>query len=212
MSGQQTSIKIRLCVLGDGNVGKSALTIRYFQDQFVEDWDPTIEDLYVKQDQMDGKFFQLEVQDTAGQEQFALLREDYIQHANGFLIVYSVAGNNAQRSLQNIDSYFNDIKRFHGEDIPIIVAANKIDLRREIEAEEGEAVVNRLKGNHQSMGYIETSAKTKYNVDEAFRKLCELVLRKQFPSKGNPDGRGGNGDRSPTPPPDDKFCGICSLQ
>ena len=46
MSAQQTSIKIRLCVLGDGNVGKSALTIRYFQDQFVEDWDPTIEDLY----------------------------------------------------------------------------------------------------------------------------------------------------------------------
>ena len=38
--------KIKLCVLGDGQVGKSALTIRYFQDEFVEGWDPTIEDLY----------------------------------------------------------------------------------------------------------------------------------------------------------------------
>lgn len=42
--------KIKICVLGDGNVGKSALTIRYFQDQFVEDWDPTIEDLYTRKD------------------------------------------------------------------------------------------------------------------------------------------------------------------
>lgn len=41
---------IKVCVLGDGNVGKSALTIRYFQDQFVEDWDPTIEDLYTRKD------------------------------------------------------------------------------------------------------------------------------------------------------------------
>ena len=52
-------------------------TVGYFQDQFVEDWDPTIEDLYVKKDQINGTFFQLEVQDTAGQEQFALLRDDY---------------------------------------------------------------------------------------------------------------------------------------
>lgn len=134
---------------------------------------------YVKQDQVDGKFFHLEVQDTAGQEQFALLREDYIQHAHGFLIVYAVAGNNAQKSMKNIETYFNDIKRFHGENIPIIIAANKIDLRREIKTEVGEEIVNKLKENHKSMAYIETSAKTKQNVPEAFKKLCELVLREQ---------------------------------
>jgi len=184
MAGQSPSIKIRLCVLGDGNVGKSALTIRYFQDQFVEDWDPTIEDLYVKQDQVDGKFFHLEVQDTAGQEQFALLREDYIQHAHGFLIVYAVAGNNALKSMKNIETYFNDIKRFHGENIPIIIAANKIDLRREIETEVGEDIVKKLKENHKSMAYIETSAKTKKNVPEAFKELCTLVLREQHSDKG----------------------------
>ena len=135
---------------------------------------------HVKQDQIDGKFFQLEVQDTAGQEQFALLREDYIQHAHGFLIVYAVAGNNAQRSMQNIETYFNDIKRFHGENIPIIIAANKIDLRREIEEKEGQEIVNKLRGNHKSMDYIETSAKTKQMVPEAFQRLCELVLKEQL--------------------------------
>lgn len=169
--------KIRLCVLGDGNVGKSALTIRYFQDQFVEDWDPTIEDLYVKRDQIDARFFQLEVQDTAGQEQFALLREDYIQNAHGFLIVFAVAGSNAQKSMQNLQTYFTDIRRFHGESIPIIVAANKIDLRRQIQKEEGEAMVEQLRQNHTRMGYIETSAKTKENVIQAFQRLCELVLQ-----------------------------------
>lgn len=210
MAGQAPSIKIRLCVLGDGNVGKSALTIRYFQDQFVEDWDPTIEDLYVKQDQVDGKFFHLEVQDTAGQEQFALLREDYIQHAHGFLIVYAVAGNNAQKSMKNIETYFNDIKRFHGENIPIIIAANKIDLRREIKTEVGEEIVNKLKENHKSMAYIETSAKTKQNVPEAFKKLCELVLREQHadePLKGEPTRREVEGSA-----PEPKGCLNCTTQ
>lgn len=209
MAGQSPSIKIRLCVLGDGNVGKSALTIRYFQDQFVEDWDPTIEDLYVKQDQVDGKFFHLEVQDTAGQEQFALLREDYIQHAHGFLIVYAVAGNNAQKSMKNIETYFNDIKRFHGENIPIIIAANKIDLRREIETEVGEDIVKKLKENHKSMAYIETSAKTKKNVPEAFKELCTLVLREQHSEMPPPkDPR----ETKPVEAREPKGCLNCTTQ
>merc|ERR1711920_152853 len=96
---------------------------------------------------------------------------------------YAVAGNNAQKSMQNIETYFHDIKRFHGENIPIIIAANKIDLRREIQEKDGQDIVNKLRENHQSMGYIETSAKTKFNVSEAFQKLCELVLREQNPNQ-----------------------------
>lgn len=170
---------IRLCVLGDGNVGKSALTIRYFQDQFVEDWDPTIEDLYVKKDQIDSIFFQLEVQDTAGQEQFALLREEYIRRSDGFIIVYSVAqqpptDDPEKTSFKNVSRYYDDIRQFHGEDVPILIAANKIDLRRTVNQEQGEALANRLK-----LKYIETSAKTKHNVTEAFQSLCEVILRRR---------------------------------
>ena len=47
-----TKPTLKICVLGDGAVGKSALTIRYFMNQFVTDWDPTIEDLYEKEDQI----------------------------------------------------------------------------------------------------------------------------------------------------------------
>lgn len=168
--------KIRLCVLGDGNVGKSALTIRYFQDQFVEDWDPTIEDLYVKKDALGGKFFQLEVQDTAGQEQFALLRNDYIRHADGFLIVYSVAQQpssepDSKTSFENVERYYNDIRAYHNDQKPVFIAGNKIDLRRVVSEGQGRELATRL-----GVGYIETSAKTKANVTETFQTLCQLVL------------------------------------
>jgi len=82
---------IKVCVLGDGNVGKSALTIRYFQDQFVEDWDPTIEDLYTRKDILNKQMYNLEVQDTAGQQNYSTLRDMYIRESQGFLIIFSVA-------------------------------------------------------------------------------------------------------------------------
>ena len=87
MGDKEQEDGIRICVLGDGNVGKSALTIRYIQGEFVESWDPTIEDLYTQYKEIEGRMFNIEVQDTAGQEEFAVLRQDYYQYADGFLIV-----------------------------------------------------------------------------------------------------------------------------
>ena len=66
-------------VLGIEFVGKSALSIRYFQNQFVPNWDPTVEDIYEKRGNYENLgMYNLQVQDTAGQECFRILREDYI--------------------------------------------------------------------------------------------------------------------------------------
>ena len=45
----------KLVVVGDGGVGKSALTIQFFQKMFVEDYDPTIEDSYIQHTSVDGQ-------------------------------------------------------------------------------------------------------------------------------------------------------------
>jgi len=180
---------LKICVLGDGAVGKSALTIRYFMNQFVTDWDPTIEDLYQKEDQINNQFFHLSVQDTAGQDWFKVLREDYIKNSQGFLIVYSVAEpqpdlsetqNNEEvkkSSFQNIRDHYDMIRRHHPDiSTPIQLVANKVDLRRHVSEDEGRALANEL-----NVKYIETSALRDSNVKEAFQEICTMLLASLAP-------------------------------
>ncbi|CAI4232853.1 unnamed protein product [Auanema sp. JU1783] len=89
-----TSSFLRIVVVGGGGVGKSALTIQFIQQYFVQDYDPTIEDSYTKQCFVDEDLCRLEVLDTAGQEEFSTMREQYLRSGNGFLIVYAVTDRN----------------------------------------------------------------------------------------------------------------------
>uniref|UniRef100_A0A158PAD1 Small monomeric GTPase n=1 Tax=Angiostrongylus cantonensis TaxID=6313 RepID=A0A158PAD1_ANGCA len=91
---------LRVVVVGGGGVGKSALTIQFIQQYFVHDYDPTIEDSYTKQCFVDEDLCKLEaygsftVLDTAGQEEFCTMREQYLRSGNGFLIVFAVTDRN----------------------------------------------------------------------------------------------------------------------
>jgi hypothetical protein len=69
----------RIVVVGAGGVGKSALTVRFIQGNFVEKYDPTIEDSYRKQVAVDGVACLLDIMDTAGQEEYSALRDQYMK-------------------------------------------------------------------------------------------------------------------------------------
>ncbi|OBT57295.1 hypothetical protein VE04_03448 [Pseudogymnoascus sp. 24MN13] len=101
MSGKM--ILYKLVVLGDGGVGKTALTIQLCLQHFVETYDPTIEDSYRKQVVIDGQSCMLEVLDTAGQEEYTALRDQWIRDGEGFVLVYSISSR----------SSFTRIQRFH---------------------------------------------------------------------------------------------------
>ena len=108
--------KIRLVLFGEGGVGKSALTIRYFQVTlkflpflkinfqrvFIDNYDPTIEDSYTKwvTASKNVRLF-LQVTDTAGQEEFLAIRDHYITNGDGFLLVYAV---NDKKSFEQLNS------------------------------------------------------------------------------------------------------------
>jgi len=66
-------------VLGSGGVGKSAITVQFVQGVFVEKYDPTIEDSYRKNVEVDGSQYLLEILDTAGTEQFTAMRDLYMK-------------------------------------------------------------------------------------------------------------------------------------
>ncbi|UJR28383.1 hypothetical protein I4U23_009624 [Adineta vaga] len=167
------AVTYKLVVVGDGGVGKSALTIQFFQKMFVEDYDPTIEDSYIQHVEVDKQVCVLDVLDTAGQEEFSALREQYLRKGDGFLIVYSVIDSN---SCKNSRQFYNQILRVKDKkSYPMILVANKIDLvhLRKISEEEGRELAAELQ-----IPYIETSAKVPpISVDIAFHELVRAIRR-----------------------------------
>ncbi|KAH7088659.1 ras-like protein [Auriculariales sp. MPI-PUGE-AT-0066] len=162
----------KLVILGGGGVGKSALTIQFFQNRFVDEYDPTIEDAYRRQCVIDDEIVNLDVLDTAGQEEYSAMRQQYMRTGEGFLLVYSIT---SRASFQEIDYMYELILRGKDADyFPVIVVANKCDLEyeRRVDRNEGRELARRLR-----CGLIETSAKQRINVDEAFYTLVREIRR-----------------------------------
>ncbi len=82
--------RYRIVVLGDGGVGKSALTLQYVQHNFIDYHDPTIEDAYQQRTVIDSEPCLLDILDTAGQVEFTAMREQYMRCGEGFIICYSI--------------------------------------------------------------------------------------------------------------------------
>lgn len=164
----------KLVVVGGGGVGKSALTIQFIQSYFVTDYDPTIEDSYTKQCVIDDVVARLDILDTAGQEEFSAMREQYMRSGEGFLLVYSVTDRN---SFEEIFKFHKQILRVKDRDeFPMLLVANKSDLesQRVVQSLEGQELAKSLK-----IRYIDASAKNRTNVDAAFYELVRIVRKFQ---------------------------------
>lgn len=161
----------KLVVVGAGGVGKSALTIQLIQNHFVEEYDPTIEDSYRKQVVIDGETCLLDILDTAGQEEYSAMRDQYMRTGEGFLCVFAV--NNA-KSFEDIAQYREQIKRVKDADeVPMVLVGNKVDLQsRAVYTDDG-----RQLADHFGIVYVETSAKTRQGVDDAFYTLVREIRK-----------------------------------
>ncbi|KAI0636230.1 ras protein [Trametes polyzona] len=172
MSRTQFMREYKLVVVGGGGVGKSALTIQFIQSHFLDEYDPTIEDSYRKQCIIDDEVALLDVLDTAGQEEFIPMREQYMRTGEGFLLVYSIADRN---SFDEISTFYQQILRVKDQDsFPAIVVGNKCDLEyeRQVGMNEGRALAH-----HIGCTFVETSAKTRINVDKAFSDLVREIRK-----------------------------------
>ncbi|EMG49328.1 RAS1 Ras-like protein 1 [Candida maltosa Xu316] len=160
----------KLVVVGGGGVGKSALTIQLIQSHFVDEYDPTIEDSYRKQCNIDNKQVLLDILDTAGQEEYSAMREQYMRTGEGFLLVYSI---NSLNSFQELNTFYDQILRVKDSDyVPVLVVGNKCDLEmeRQVSYEDGLALANSF-----NCPFLETSAKQRINVEEAFYGLVRHI-------------------------------------
>jgi len=179
----------RLIVLGDGGVGKSCLTLQFIQGLFVDDYDPTIEDSYRKHCVIDNEFALLDILDTAGQDDFSAMREQYMRSGEGFLLVYSITSRN---SFQFVKDLYQQILRTKDKDsFPVVLVANKSDLEyeRQVGMNEGRELARKM-----NCKCIETSAKLRLNVDESFATIVREIRKYNREQQiGRPGGRPGSG-------------------
>ncbi|KAL5516008.1 hypothetical protein EMCRGX_G001264 [Ephydatia muelleri] len=164
----------KLVVLGSGGVGKSALTVQFVQGIFVEKYDPTIEDSYRKQVEVDGAQCMLEILDTAGTEQFTAMRDLYMKNGQGFVLVYSITSQATFNDLTDLREQILRVK--DQDDVPTVLVGNKCDL-------EDERVVGRDQGQNlarqwNNITFMESSAKAKTNVSEIFYDLVRQINSK----------------------------------
>ena len=114
----------KVIVVGAGGAGKSALTQMFMYGNFVEEYDPTTADSYRKIIEVDGEKCQLDILDTAGQEEY--MRDNYYRLGEGFLIVYSIT---MRDTFVSVNRFYDHILQVKGvDDVPIILVGSKCDL------------------------------------------------------------------------------------
>merc|ERR1719427_2128065 len=170
---------IRLCILGPGAVGKSALTMRYTSNIFADDYDPTIEDAYRKQKEVDGKLATLDILDTAGQEDYNALRAAWYRRKDGFILVFAIDKAN---TLDELTKFHDQITDFYTDYYdqekvpPILVVGNKADL--EATPNLWERAQEHVK-DRETIGLLKTSAKSGLNVHMAFANTVRAIRRRR---------------------------------
>eukprot|EP01088_Endostelium_zonatum_P015246 TRINITY_DN3652_c0_g1_i2.p2 TRINITY_DN3652_c0_g1~~TRINITY_DN3652_c0_g1_i2.p2 ORF type:complete len:197 (+),score=57.29 TRINITY_DN3652_c0_g1_i2:207-797(+) len=183
----------RIVVVGSGGVGKSAITVMFIQGTFVSKYDPTIEDSYTKGVEVDQQSCTLDIMDTAGQEEFRALRDQYMKTGHGFLIVYSIT---SPTSYEAAADFRKAIARVQEDkpDIPIVLVGNKKDLEeeREVSFEEGKQLATRIGAD-----FMEASAKNQININESFYALVRIIngWRTKHPNQAPPKTQKGKGEK-----------------
>jgi GTPase KRas protein len=161
----------KIVVLGGGGVGKSALTIRLVNNNFLEEYDPTIEDSYRKSCELDGRPVMLDILDTAGQDDFAALRDAWMREAEGFLLVYSITKRATFDEVEQLQVRIMKVKEDEGC-VPLVLVGNKCDLhdQRQVSSEEAEA-----RAKQWGCRFYETSAKEEINNVDCFLDVARAI-------------------------------------
>ena len=183
---------MKVCLLGDGAVGKTALRERYLGKEFTSSYLMTIgADFAVQKTLVKDKEVKFQIWDLAGQERFNSVRSLYYSGSHGALFVFDVT---RPESYQNIiNGWLPELKKhIRGGAIPVILLGNKTDLRdandpTHITTEQGLKLADEMAKNFSEskikIPYLETSAKTGENVQQAFRYLAEMIIEGKTDTK-----------------------------
>ncbi|CAL8090583.1 unnamed protein product [Calicophoron daubneyi] len=160
-------------IIGDTGVGKSCLLLQFTDKRFQPVYDLTIGvEFGARMINIDKKQIKLQIWDTAGQESFRSITRSYYRGAAGALLVYDVT---RRDTYSHLASWLEDARQHASSNMVIMLIGNKCDLdaRREVKKEEGEAFAR-----EHGLLFMETSAKTAVNVEEAFASTARSIYER----------------------------------
>ena len=161
----------KVLLLGNSNVGKSSLFLRFVDDIRNDTFVPTIGvDFKIKTFEIDEKKIKMQIWDTAGQERFKNIISSYYRGAHGILLIYDVTDKDSFRNLAN---WLIEIEKNANKNVLKVVIGNKTDLenRRVITYNQGKEFADTY-----GLKFLETSAKKNLNVNEAFETLGRELM------------------------------------
>ena len=163
-----------MMLLGDGQVGKTSLSLRLTGNRFDEALLTTIgKESYVYETELHGNKLKIKIWDTAGQERFKSMSVNVIKNVEGLILTYSIANRESFNNLSGWLEQLNNVDDLSKK--PVIIVGNKLDLEasREVSREEGEKFAK-----EHNYHFYETSAKENKNVQEAFFDIFEQLYKK----------------------------------
>jgi Ras-related protein Rab-6A len=167
------SIKIKLVMLGDQDVGKTSIIQKYMSDTYQSSGsNPTIGiDFQTKKFYMESKLIKLVVWDTAGQERFRSLTPHYIKNADAVVIAYDITSRETFNSISDWIEKLRDYSQW-GSFVPIIIG-NKNDLaqKRQVSFQEGQDKASSL-----DCSFFEASAKSGEAINDIFELATQKIL------------------------------------
>ena len=174
---KNTEWALKLAILGDPAVGKTSLINKYITDSFKENYSPTlgvnIVSKYIKIEEINSRI-RLLLWDIAGQAKYELTRQNFFQGCVGALLVYDITRYSSFDQIKI--KWLEDFKKFSRPDGVYLLIGNKSDLKDSIKVsyEEGKLLSQEINATE----FIETSAKSGDNVEEAFKKLVLYILKR----------------------------------
>eukprot|EP00573_Skeletonema_grethae_P001453 CAMPEP_0201686928 /NCGR_PEP_ID=MMETSP0578-20130828/1192_1 /ASSEMBLY_ACC=CAM_ASM_000663 /TAXON_ID=267565 /ORGANISM="Skeletonema grethea, Strain CCMP 1804" /LENGTH=215 /DNA_ID=CAMNT_0048171035 /DNA_START=233 /DNA_END=880 /DNA_ORIENTATION=+ len=180
----------KLVLIGDSGVGKSCLLLRFADDAFTESYISTIGvDFRFRTVKIGKKTIKLQIWDTAGQERFRTITSAYYRGADGIIMVYDTTSSD---SFDHVNDWLKEVNRYASEGTCKLLVGNKSDRTadRAVTTEQAKEFADDL-----GVAFLETSAKTAKNVEEAFLTMAgELIKQREAKiaaNGGKEDGKGG---------------------
>ena len=182
---------IKLILVGEAQVGKTAIINQYIQNTFEEEYIATIgQEKQTKEITLkNGTKFKLEIWDTIGQDTYSAANKIFMRNAKIALLVYDITN---EQSFKNLNKFYKQVCDINGKDKVIIgVVGNKNDLYEErvVEEEEGQKYAEEIKAS-----FFETSAKDHETIESLFEGICEQLNNKD--NKNNNDGNGNSNNNN----------------